>query len=144
MTFLRSVIGFVVGFVFAAVIAIAVFGVGRRATDEDESPAGSLAMAAYLLAVTSLPAAAGFAAVTCVSKSWRAFPARRVFGIAAACGFLGYAALLTGVTNTAGVIVPFPLGALGTALRLIVPGALLGLLALAAAAAASLRHISDG
>ena len=143
MPFLRSAIGFVVGFAFAAVIAIAVFGVGRHATDEDESPAGSLAMAVYLLGVTSLPAAAGFAAVTCVSKTWRALPARSVLGIAAACGFLSYAALLTGVANVAAPIVPFPLGSLGTALRLIAPGALLGLLALAAAAAARGRHISE-
>jgi hypothetical protein len=134
MAFLRSACGFVTGFALAAVIAFVVFGAGHRAAGvADENPAESLAVAFYLLGVTSIPSAAGFAAVTSPSKRWRELPARRALSIAAAGGFVCYAALLTGIAGISAVVAPFPLGAIGAAIRLVVPGALLGLLAVGAA-----------
>jgi hypothetical protein len=132
MSFLRSAAGFVAGFVASAVATIVVFGSGRGGAAPSGDPAaGSLAMAAYLILMTSLPAAAGFASVTCVSRRWRELSGRMLVGIAAACGFLCYAALLTGLVGFPAVVAPFPLGAVGAAIRLIAPGVALGLLALA-------------
>jgi hypothetical protein len=145
MAFLRSGAGFVAGFALAAAIAFVVFGAGRRgASAPDEDVAENLATAAYLLLVTSLPAAAGFAAVACASRAWRELRPSTAMWIGLACGFLGYAAVLTGLGGLTGRVLPFPLGALGAALRLVVPGALLGLLALGAARALGVRRVGHG
>jgi|SRR5690348_3845534 len=143
MPFLRSAGGFLAGFVLAAAATIAVLGAGHRGSGADESAAESLATATYLLVVTSLPPAAGFAAVTCGSKRWRELAPRAAVAIAAACGFLCYAAELTGLAGLSAVVAPFPLGAIGAAIRLVVPGVVLGLLALAASTfVGRRRHIS--
>jgi hypothetical protein len=88
-----------------------------------------------MLAATSLPGAAGFAAVACASRGWRAWRTAVAAPISAACGALGYAAWLTGLGIAAGFAIPFPLGALGASLRLVLPGALLGAVALGVARA---------
>ena len=138
VAFLRSAGFYVAGFAAAVVLAFFLLGAGReRAHAPDENRWANAVMAAYMLAVTALPGAAGFAAVACASRSWRELRARVVAPIAAACGALGYAAWLTGLGALAGLAIPFPLGALGIALRLILPGALLGGLALLAARALS-------
>jgi hypothetical protein len=135
VAFVRSVLFYLAGFAAAAVLAALLLGAGRqRAGAADENFAENLAMGAWILGVTSLPAAAGFAAVACASRAWRALRVRMALPVAAACGALGYAGWLTGVGVAAGLVVPFPLGALGAALRLVLPGALLGLLAIGAAA----------
>jgi hypothetical protein len=137
VAFVRSALFYLAGFAAAAVLAAVLLGVGREhaAPGGDGNVAGSLAMGAWILGATSLPAAAGFAAVACVSRAWRGLPLRSTLAIGAGCGALGYAGWLTGIGIAAGLVVPFPLGALGAALRLVVPGALLGVLAIAAAAA---------
>jgi len=73
--------------------------------------------------------------VACASRAWRALKATTVAAIAAASGALGYAGWLTGLGVAAGFAMPFPLGALGAALRLVLPGALLGAAAVGAARA---------
>ena len=130
---MRSAVFYLAGFALATVLAALLLGVGRPRSAPPESTLDDAATAAWLLGVTSLPAAMGFAAVVCVSRGWRALRARIAAPIAAACGVLGYAGLLTGIGVGAGLVVPFPLGALGMALRLVLPGAVLGAAALGAA-----------
>lgn len=143
MAFLRSALLYLAGFAAGAVLAAVLLGVGRpRAGASDENAAGNLAMAAWIVGITSVPAAIGFAAVACAARSWRELPARAAVPIAAACGALGYLGWLTGIGVAAGLVVPFPFGALGTSLRLVLPGALLG--ALAAVAAIALRPRASG
>jgi len=133
VAFLRSAVFYFAGFALAAVLAALFLGVGRPTAPPPQPALENAAMAAWIVVATSLPAAAGFAAVACVSRGWRALRARAAAPIAAVCGALGYAGWLTGIGAAAGLVVPFPLGALGMALRLVLPGALLGLLALGAA-----------
>ena len=133
MAFLRSALFYLAGFGLAAVLAALLLGVGRPTAPPPQPALENAAMVAWMLGATSLPAAAGFAAVACASRGWRALRARAAAPIAAVCGVLGYAAWLTGIGVASGLVVPFPLGALGMALRLVLPGALLGLLALGAA-----------
>ena len=136
MAFVRSALFYLAGFGAAAVLAAVLLGAGRQgAGAPDENVAENLAMGAWILGVTSLPAAGGFAAVACASRAWRALRVRAALPLAAACGALGYVGWLTGIGVAAGLVVPFPLGALGAALRLVLPGALLGVLAIGAAAA---------
>jgi hypothetical protein len=136
VAFLRSAGFYVAGFGAAVVLAFFLLGAGReRANAPDENRWANAVMAAYMLAVTALPGAAGFAAVACASRSWRELRAGAASPIAAGCGALGYVAWLTGLGALTGLAIPFPLGALGVALRLVLPGALLGGLALLAARA---------
>jgi len=139
VAFLRSALFYLAGFVAGAALAALLLGAERqRAGAPDENFIENAAMAAWILGVTMLPAAAGFAAVTCVSRGWRGLRALTAAAIASLCGALGYLAYLTGLGAFAGLVVPFPLGALGVALRLVLPGALLGLLALGVARALNL------
>jgi hypothetical protein len=133
VAFVRSAVFYLAGFAVAAVLAALLLGVGRPRSASARSTLDDAATAAWMLGVTSLPAAAGFAAVACVSRGWRSLRARIVAPVAAACGALGYAVWLTGIGVAAGFVVPFPLGALGMALRLVLPGAVLGAAALGAA-----------
>jgi hypothetical protein len=133
VAFLRSALFYLAGFGLAAVLGALLLGVGRPTAPPPQPALENAAMAAWIIGATSLPSAAGFAAVVCVSRGWRALRARAAAPIAGVCGALGYAGWLTGIGAAAGLVVPFPLGALGIALRLVVPGALLGLLALGAA-----------
>lgn len=138
VAFVRSALLYLAGFAAAAVLAAILLGAGRppRGAPE-ENGIDDFAMAAWILGVTSVPAAVGFAAVACAARSWRDLAARAAVPIAAACGALGYLGWLTGIGVAATLAIPFPFGALGTSLRLVLPGALLG--AAAAGAAIVLR-----
>jgi len=135
VAFLRSALFYLCGFAAAAVLAALLLGVGRPRTAPPGTALDDAATAAWMLVISSLPGAAGFAAVACASRAWRALKATTVAAIAAASGALGYAGWLTGLGVAAGFAIPFPLGALGAALRLVVPGALLGAAAVGAARA---------
>jgi hypothetical protein len=136
VAFVRSALLYLAGFAAAAVLAAVLLGAGRpRANALDENRGENLAMAAWIVGITSVPAAVGFAAVACASRSWRELSARAAVPIAAACGALGYVGWLTGIGVAAGFAIPFPFGGLGTSLRLVLPGALLGALAAGAAIA---------
>jgi hypothetical protein len=143
VAFLRSALFYLCGFAGAAVLAAFLLGVGRPRTAPPDAALDNAAMAAWMLAITSLPAAGGFAAVACVARAWRSLRARAVAPISAACGALGYVGWLTGLGVAAGFAIPFPLGALGAALRLVLPGALLGAAALGVARAMRLSPAGE-
>src|SRR6478735_7392803 len=122
----RSAGFYLAGFAAAAVLSFFLLGVERRgAGAPDERLGENAATAAYVFAATSLPAAAGFAAVACLSRGWRSL--RLAGASAAACGAFGYLAYLTGLGGAAGFFaIPAGLGAAGIVLRLVLPGAVLG------------------
>ena len=107
------------------------------------SPGGTLlgnaAIAAYVFLVTAIPAAFGFAVVTSPWSAFRDLSPRAVAGISAAGGVAAGLAQLTGL---AGLLswVPLPgfLGPIGAALRMLLPGLAVGIVALAALGAARL------
>jgi len=137
--FVRSAGFYLAGFGAAAVLSFFLLGVERRgAGAANENLGENAAMAAYMFAATSLPAAAGFSAVACLSRGWRSLRPAVAGAIAAACGALGYLAYLTGLGGAAGFFaIPggLGLGLAGIVLRLVLPGAVLGVLAVGAARA---------
>ena len=139
----RSAGFYLAGFAAAAVLSFFLLGVERRgAGAPDEKLGENAATAAYVFAATSLPAAAGFAAVACLSRGWRSLRLAVASAIAAACGAFGYLAYLTGLGGAAGFFaIPAGLGAAGIVLRLVLPGAVLGVLA--AGAARAMRPLSE-
>jgi len=140
--FVRSAGFYLAGFGAAAVLSFFLLGVERRGAGAANEKLGeNAAMAAYMFAATSLPAAAGFSAVACLSRGWRSLRPAVAGAIAAACGALGYLAYLTGLGAAAGFsAIPGGLGAAGIVVRLVLPGAVLGVLAVGAARA--LRPLS--
>ncbi len=124
-----------VGYVVTYALAYGVLGIWRGG---GASPNGTLlgnaAIAAYVLLVTAVPAAFGFALVTSPWPAFRDQSPGRVAWMSAAGGAAACLAQLTGI---AGLLywIPLPaaLGPIGAALRLLVPGMAVGVAALLAA-----------
>ncbi|HEY4231361.1 MAG TPA: hypothetical protein VGO79_14420 [Thermoanaerobaculia bacterium] len=107
---------------------------------------GSAAIAAYVFLVTAVPAAFGFALVTSPWSAFRDLSPRAVAGISAAGGVVACLAQLTGLAAWL-YWIPLPgfLGPIGAALRMLLPGMAVGVVALVALRAARLlRPISPG
>lgn len=131
----RSFLFFAAGFLLAFAAAFLILGLGRKSAGApDESLWVNAATAAYLLLVTAVPPAGGFGLVTSPFAAWRSLSPALVAGISAAAGAVTD---LVGSTGLAGFLLwiplPFGSGPIGIALRLMIPGAALGLIAVAAA-----------
>lgn len=96
-----------------------------------ESGVANLAMAGYLILVTGLSAAVGFTLVTTASRAWRDLRFRRLVLLSLFAGALCYGAYLVGLAHALMYFaVPSGLGRFGVVLRLLVPGLVVGLMAL--------------
>ena len=129
--FLFSAVGYVVTYA----LAYGVLGIWRGGGG---SPNGTLlgnaAIAAYVLLVTAVPAAFGFALVTSPWPVFRDQSPGRVAWISAAGGAAACLAQLSGIAGLLyGIPLPAALGPIGAALRLLVPGMAVGVVALLAA-----------
>src|SRR6476646_4420203 len=94
----RGFLFFAVAYVAAFAAAWAVAGVWRaNASIRDGSSLETAAYAAYVLFVTAVPTAFGFALVTSVWPFFRALSARQVAWLAAGGGIATYLAQATGV-----------------------------------------------
>jgi hypothetical protein len=131
----RAFLFFAAGFIAAYAVSFAAFGLWRGSPGTaGEGLLGNAALAAYVLLVTAVPAAFGFAIVTSPWTSFRELRPAHVAGLAAAAGVAIYVAQVTGaVAVLFWIPLPAALGPIGAALRLLFPGAAAGLLALAAA-----------
>jgi hypothetical protein len=128
-----SFVGFVAGFAAASALAFAALGIWRRNAGAPGEPfAENAAMAGYMLVVTGIPAAAGFALVTSPWRVWRSAPTRNRIWLSAAGGLAAYLAQLTGIAWLL-LHVPLPGGSgpIGAAFRLFLPGIVAGLAAVA-------------
>ena len=128
-----SFVAFVAGYVAAFVLSVLVFGIWRRnAGAPEENLLENAATAGYMLFVTAVPAAAGFALVTSPWRSWRSLPTRRRVWLGVAGGVAAYLAQATGVATLL-LFLPLPggFGAIAAAFRIILPGLLTGLAVLA-------------
>jgi hypothetical protein len=128
-----SFVSFVAGYVAAFVLALLVFGVWRRnAGASDENLLENAAMAGYMLFVTAVPAAAGFALVTSPWRSWRSLPTRLRVWLGVGGGVAAYVAQATGIATLL-LFIPLPggFGAIGAGFRIILPGLVAGLAVLA-------------
>jgi hypothetical protein len=121
-------------FLFCAAAYIASFAlasllVGMGRGGADAAGAGVLERAtwtAYLLLVSAVPAAFGFALVTSVFPAFRALSPARVAWIAAAGGVVVYVVQTTGLGGFL-YWIPLPLpGRIGAAVRLLLPGIAVG------------------
>jgi hypothetical protein len=100
---------------------------------------GNAAIAAYVFLVTAIPAAFGFALVTSPWTAFRDLSPRGVAGISATAGVVAGLAQLTGLAGWLyGIPLPGFLGPIGAALRMLLPGMAVGVVALAALRAARL------
>jgi len=128
----RAFLFFAAGFLAAFVVTFVVFRIGRRESGAVErSLLDDAAVAAYVLLVTAVPAAAGFAIVTSPWPSWRSLSGARAGWLSAAGGVLTYAAHWTGLADVV-LRIPLPAGPLSASLRVLLPGLAVGVLALAA------------
>lgn len=131
----RAFLYFAAAFVAIYALSFLVFGIWRK------SPAApgagfleTAALAAYVLMVTAVPAAFGFAIVTSPWPAFRNLAPSRVAWLSAAGGAATYLARLTGIDAVL-FRIPLPggLGPIGAALRLLLPGIASGVLMLGAA-----------
>jgi len=108
-------------------LASLVLGMGRGGGDAaGPSLLERATWTAYLLLVSAVPAAFGFAVATSIFPSFRALAPSRVAGIAAAGGV---AVWLLQTTGLAGFLywIPLPLpGPIGAAVRMLLPGIAVG------------------
>jgi hypothetical protein len=128
-----------VGYVVTYALAYTVLGIWRGGgASAGGGLFGNAAIAAYVLLVTAVPAAFGFAIVTSPWPAFRDQSPGRVAWMSAAGGAAACLAQLTGVAGTLTLIlfvIPMPgaLAPIGAALRMIVPGIAVGVVALVAA-----------
>ncbi|HEY2796559.1 MAG TPA: hypothetical protein VGK26_01605 [Thermoanaerobaculia bacterium] len=137
----RAFLFFSAGFVGVFVLAYAVLGIWRGGgASANGSVLGDAAIAAYVFLVTAIPAAFGFAIVVSPWPAFRDQALRRVAWLSAAGGVATYLAQATGVAGWLYWIpIPGAAGPIGAAFRVLLPGAAVGLLALAAASLLRLR-----
>ena len=129
----RCFLFFGAGYLAAFALAFVAFGAWRQG---GRAPGQGLleaaALAAYALFVTAAPAAFGFGIATSPWIWWRELPTPRVAWLSTAAGVVTYVAQLTGLAVILFWIpLPSGLGAVGSALRLLVPGLAAGLVTLA-------------
>ena len=129
----RCFLSFGTGYLAAFALAFIVFGAWRQGGGAPgQSLLEAAALAAYALFVTAAPAAFGFGIATSPWTWWRDLPTRRVAWLSATAGVATYVAQLTGLAVFLFWIpLPSGLGAVGSALRLLLPGLAAGLVALA-------------
>ena len=132
----RAFLFFSAGFIAAYALAFLAFGIWRGNAGAGV-PNGSFlenaAIASYVLLVTTVPAAFGFAIVTSPWLVFRNLEQARVAWLALAGGVATYLAQLTGIVAVL-FRIPLPawLGPINAALRLLFPGMAVGLIVLAA------------
>jgi hypothetical protein len=129
----RAFLFFAGGFVGAYAASVLVFGIWRRnVSAPDGSFLEDAAMGAYVLLVTAVPAAFGFAIVTSPWTAWRNLRPRRSAWISVAGGVLTCLGQVTGLAWLL-LLIPLPggFGAVGAALRLLLPGIAAGAAAVA-------------
>jgi len=132
-----------VGYLLVYAVGYTVVGIWRRSGG---SPNGGLlgnaALAAYVFLVTAVPAAFGFAVVTSPWPSFRDL-SPRVVALVSAAG--GAATCLAQVTGIAGWLnwIPLPgvVGPIGAALRTLLPGIAVGVVALVGLRAVRLLRV---
>jgi len=131
----RAFLFFAAGFVVSYLVSVLVFGVwGKRAGAPTENLLESAALTAYMLLVTAVPTAFGFAIVTSPWPWFRELRLAHVAWLAAAAGVATYVAQLTGLVAVFFFVpVPAGFGPIGAAIRLLLPGFAAGALALVAA-----------
>jgi hypothetical protein len=142
----RAFLFFAAGFVLAYAVSSLAFGVWRRnAGAANESLLENAAVTAYMLLVTAVPTAFGFAIVTSPWPRFRELRPAHVAWLAVAAGVVTYAAQLTGLVAVLYFIpVPAGFGPIGAAIRLLLPGIAAGGIALAAARLLRLAPASHG
>jgi hypothetical protein len=120
----RAFLFFSIGFVAAYMVSAFVFGIWRKGgAAANGTLIENAAFTAYVLLVTAVPAAFGFAVVTSPWPAFRELSSRAVAWISGAGGVATYFAQLTGVAAVLYVVpLPAALGPIGAALRMLLPG----------------------
>lgn len=131
----RAFLFFAAGFVLAYAVSALAFGVWRqKGAAANESILENAAVLAYMLLLTAVPTAFGFAIVTSPWPWFRELRPAHVAWLAAAAGVATYLAQLTGLVAVLFFIpVPGGFGPIGAAIRLLLPGFAAGALALVVA-----------
>jgi hypothetical protein len=126
-----SAVLYAAGFAAASVLLFVFLGVWRS---PEVTLRDNLAMAGYMLAVTAIPAAIGFGLATYWSKAWRSQRLALLAVLSLAGGALTEFLFLTGLALLPGnLLLPRSGGMVLVALKLLLPGVLVGFLELGVA-----------